>query len=62
MESSGHLVYKKQLMLNTFEFRYKKFFHKIFHWKMACEKVSEFLANTSTENLLERDSTTLKEI
>ena len=29
---------------------------------MACEKVSEFLANTSTENLLERDSTTLKEI
>ena len=28
---------------------------------MTSEKVGEFLANTSTENLLERDSNTLKE-
>ena len=28
---------------------------------MTSEKVIEFLANTSTENLLERDSNTLKE-
>ena len=60
MKSAGDLLCRKQLFWSLFDFRHKRFFQKMFHRKLVCEKVGERLIASSIENFLEDDSAILK--